>query len=101
MNENEELENIYTLTDEEGNESDFELLGEMNIDDATYLALIPVEGDEEEYVILKVTTDEDGSELLVTIDDDEEFERVADAFEDSFMSELDLDHEAPDDPEVL
>ena len=101
MNENEELENIYTLTDEDGNESDFELLGEMEIDDATYLALIPVEGDEDEYVILKVATDADGSELLVTIDDDEEFERVADVFEDSFMSELDLDEDEPENPDVL
>ena len=84
-------ENIFTLTDEEGNESEFELLGEMEIDDSTYLALIPLDGDEDEYVILKVEVDENGDELLVTIDDDDEFDRVADAFEDTFMGEIDLD----------
>ena len=84
-------ENIFTLTDEEGNESEFELLGELNIDDNTYLALIPLDGDEDEYVILKVEVDENGDELLVTIDDDDEFDRVADAFEDTFMGEIDLD----------
>ena len=89
-------ENIFTLTDEEGNESEFEFLGEMSIDDITYLALIPLGGDEDEYVVLKVEVDENGDELLVTIDDDEEFDRVADAFEDSFMGEIDLD-EATDD----
>ena len=36
-------------------------------------------------------TDENGEDLLETIEDDDEFERVADAFEDRFLSELDLD----------
>ena len=91
MADNMERENIFTLTDEEGNESDFELLGELNIDDITYLALIPLDGDEDEYVILKIEVDENGDELLVTIDDDDEFDKVADAFEDTFMGEIDLD----------
>ena len=91
MADNMEKENIFTLTDEEGNESEFELLGELNIDDNIYLALIPLDGDEDEYVILKVEVDENGDELLVTIDDDDEFDKVADAFEDTFMGEIDLD----------
>ena len=91
MTDNMENENIFTLTDEDGNESEFELIGELNIDDNTYLALIPKDGDEDEYVILKVEVDENGDELLVTIDDDDEFDRVADAFEDTFMGEIDLD----------
>ncbi|MBO5869697.1 MAG: DUF1292 domain-containing protein [Clostridia bacterium] len=91
MADNMERENIFTLTDEDGNESDFELLGELNIDDNTYLALIPLDGDEDEYVILKIEVDENGDELLVTIDDDDEFDNVADAFEDTFMGEIDLD----------
>ncbi len=91
MADNMEKENVFTLTDEEGNESEFELMGELELDDNTYLALIPLEGDEDEYVILKVEVDENGDELLVTIDDDDEFDRVADAFEDTFMGEIDLD----------
>ena len=35
--------------------------------------------------------DENGEDVLVTIADDDEFDRVADAFEDSFMEEIDLD----------
>lgn len=96
--ENFERENIFTLTDEEGNESEFELLGELTIDDNKYLALIPLDGDEDEYVVLKIEVDENGDELLVTIDDDDEFDRVADAFEDTFMDEIDLD-EAVDSAE--
>ncbi|MBQ3934323.1 MAG: DUF1292 domain-containing protein [Clostridia bacterium] len=90
----EELMDIYTLTDEEGNEAQFELLGELELDGNKYIGLIPLEnGDDEgdEYVIFKCTADENGEDLLETIEDDDEFERVADAFEDRFLSELDLD----------
>lgn len=86
-------EEVFTLTDEEGNESDFEFIGRIELDDNTYVALIPVDGDEEEYVILKVDKDENGEEFLITIEDDEEFDKAADAFEDEFMSEIDYDTE--------
>ena len=85
---------IFTLTDEEGNESEFELIGKLVINDTQYVALLPEDGEDEneaEYVILKVTNDENGEELLVTIDDDDEFDAVADAFEDEFFSEIDYD----------
>ena len=82
---------VFTLTDEEGNESDFEFIGRIELDDNIYVALIPVDGGEEEYVILKVETDENGEEMLITIEDDEEFDKAADAFEDEFMSEIDYD----------
>ena len=87
-------EEVFTLTDEEGNESDFEFIGKIELGDNTYVALVPVDGDEEEYVILKVDTDENGEEYLSTIEDDEEFDKAADAFEDEFMSEIDYDAEA-------
>lgn len=91
---------VYTLTDEEGNESDFEFIGRIELDNNTYVALIPVEGDEEEYVILKVEKDEDGDEVLITIEDDEEFDKAADAFEDEFMAEIDYDAIAEDETEA-
>lgn len=96
-NENEEeLDNVYTLTDEDGNESQFELIGELQLEGEEYLALSPVESEseEDEYVILKVTVDENGEELLVTIDDDDEFDKVADAFEDQLFGEFDMDADA-------
>ena len=96
---NNEKDDIYTLTDEERNESEFEYLGELSIDDNNYLALIPLDGEDDEYVILKVTADENGEEMLVTIDDDDEFDRVADAFEDTFMDECDLDENYVDGDE--
>jgi uncharacterized protein YrzB (UPF0473 family) len=93
--EEEQIER-FTLTDEEGNEIEFELIGSGEVDGVMYYAMIPAEeADDEnrdtfEYVILKSEVDENGDESLFTIDDDEEFDRVADFFDDMF-STVDFD----------
>ena len=79
---------IYTLTDEEGNELNFALIGSLEHEGAEYKALVPVDenGEEtsEEYVILKCGVDENGEAVLETIEDDEEFDIIADIFDDEF-----------------
>ena len=86
----------FTLTDEDGNELEFELIGSGEVDGEMYYAMIPAEDAEDdskdtfEYVILKSEVDENGEESLFTIDDDEEFDRVADFFDDMF-STVDFD----------
>ena len=84
-------ENIITLTDEEtGEEQDFEIWAKATIDEKLYFALVPVEDDGDEYVILTATVD--GEDLLFeTIDDDDEFEKVEDYFNDLLFSEVDYD----------
>lgn len=88
----------FTLTDEEGNELEFELIGSGEVDGVMYYAMIPADeaNDEDrdtfEYVILKSEVDESGDESLFTIDDDEEFDRVADFFDDMF-STVDFDED--------
>ena len=90
------MENAYfTLTDEDGNEIKFEAVGECERDGQRYFAVIPVEEDDNadeacEYGILKLVV-EDGEEFLVTIDDDDEFDDIADYFDDLFSSEVDYD----------
>ena len=92
----EEEVQVFTLTDENGVESDFELILSMEIEGETYLALIPVEENEEdsdepgEYVILKLA-EEDGEDVLLTIDDDDEFDRIAGVFEQELESVIDYD----------
>ncbi len=93
--ENDEEFTVYTLTDENGKEEDFELIASCEFEGNTYFALVPVGSDEdpeEEYVILKEVR-EDDEQTLVTIDDDEEFDRVADYFEDTVFGEIDYDEE--------
>ena len=85
---------IFTLTDDDGNEQDFALVGSLEVEEAVYMALIPVdeqglpEGDE--HVILKCI-EEDGEKVLVTIDDDEEFDRVVDMFNDELFFDISYD----------
>jgi uncharacterized protein YrzB (UPF0473 family) len=85
---------ILVLVDEDGEEHEFELLAELEIEDQSYRVLIPVGEDEEvdeeeevEVVILKVVYDEEGNEFLGDIEDDEEWERVADAWQELADSE--------------
>ena len=91
----EELEpEVVTLTDEDGVEREFCIIGNLELDGNIYLAMVDADSDDNaaecEYVILKVV-EENGEEVLVTIDDDDEFDRVADAFDNEFMEEIDLD----------
>lgn len=52
MEENLDFENgLFNLVDEDGNESAFELLGSVEIDDVTYVALVPAENEDDEYVL--------------------------------------------------
>ncbi len=85
---------VYTLTDEEtGEESDYELLAEATIDGQLYYAMAPADDEEaEEYVILRVN--ENGDEVIFeSIDDDDEFEKAEDYFNDLFFSEVDYDND--------
>lgn len=89
---------VFTLTDETGKESEFELIGTCEFEGKTYYALVPVEDNAEEYVILRLERDDAGEEMLVTIDDDDEFDRVADYFEDELFDTVDYD--ADEEPQA-
>lgn len=82
----------YILTDEEGKESEFELIGKGEVDGQQYIALIPLENNEEGfYVILKLTKDENGEDVCVSVDDDDEFEKVSAYFDETLIPEFDMD----------
>lgn len=84
--------NWITLVDEEGHEHRFNLLNIVEIESAKYAVMIPEiqepEGDQEEAVIFRIDTDEEGEEVLVDIEDDDEFAKVCEA-----LDEMELDHE--------
>ena len=82
---------IFTLTDTDtGEEKDFELIASAEIDEVLYYALVPADEESEEYAILRVT--EDGDDLVLeSIDDDDEFEKVEDYFNDLLFNEVDYD----------
>lgn len=75
---NMEQDDIVELVDEDGKEVSFEHLMTLEHKGNTYICLAPVEPDddigEDELVILRIDTDEDGNDAYVTIDDDEELD---------------------------
>ena len=92
-----EGEALYiTLTDEDGQELEFEVIGEAELEGVTYYAMVPADGANEnegiiEYVLLKKEQDENGEDLFITLDDEDEFEKVANYFDELFDSEVDYD----------
>ena len=71
---------------------DFVLLARGEIDDNLYYALEPADEDSDEYVILRVK--EDGEDIILeSIDDDDEFDKAEDFFNDLFFNEVDYDEE--------
>ena len=93
---------VITLVDEDGKEHQFALLDVIEVDENEYAILVPAEdGDAEEAdeaVILRMEEDDEGNEVLVDIDDESEFERVATAWEELLDEEdgLDDDDEGED-----
>lgn len=72
--------NYVVLTDEDGNEQEFEHVDTVELDGQIYMAFIPAEIAAEEVaevVILKIV-EENGEEILATVEDDAEAERVYD-----------------------
>ena len=96
---------IVTVIDEEGLEHEFEGLDAIETEDGRFVALLPVYdnpsdtlNDDGELLILAVQ-EEDGEEMLVTIDDDQLFDQIADIFEER-LSEL-YEIEEIEQPEEL
>ena len=88
---------FITITDEDGNDFELEMLDALEHNGQTYLAFCPAveEGaedqeDSEEYglVILK-SVEENGEELLSTLDSDEELTEIYDLFMERLFSEED------------
>ena len=94
MDENmEELDNIITLNNENGEEVNFEFLDLVELDNEQYVVLLPVseeENEEGEVVILKLEdTDEDAEEeSYVSVEDEEILMKVFNIFKDKFKDEF-------------
>ena len=89
--------NFVILTDEDGNEKEFEHIDTLADNGTVYLAFIPAElnlEEEAEVVILKIV-EEGGEELLASVDDDEENLRLYNLF----MDRLEDMYDAPEEDE--
>ena len=99
--QNKDLEynpDLITLADDEGKEYTFEVLDAIETDEGRYLAMLPTFEDPQkmledsgELVIVKVG-EEDGEEYYYEIEDDDEYETVADAFVDRLEDFFEIDN---------
>lgn len=81
------MDETITLIDEEGVEHEFEVEAFLDLDNEKYAVLIPVSEEySDEAVIMRFGKDENGEEILLDIESDEEWEKVADAY-DAFAEE--------------
>ena len=97
INENEDLENVITLKDEEGNEVKFEFLDLVELNDEEYVILLPVttDGEEEEgeVVILQIEdkdTDDDDEESYISVEDENILNQVFEIFKEKFKNDFDF-----------
>jgi len=96
------------LVDEEGNVVKCLVLARLELDGKQY-AIVVDEESEDEAGILRIDVDEQGKEQWVTVEDDQEWDRVAEAWEELYADEdegdeegdalFDLDDEADEDGE--
>lgn len=68
---------IIETVDENGKVVKFELFDIVEVDDKEYALLLPIEEEENDEVVLMRLTKDGEEYLFETIDDDEEFEKVA------------------------
>jgi len=82
-----ELGNIV-LYDENGDEVEFEVITKLDIEDKEYVIVTPLNEDTDDAIALRIDKGEDGEEVLVTVEDDDEFEMIEEAYETLFAEDL-------------
>ncbi|MFU0823976.1 DUF1292 domain-containing protein [Clostridium sp.] len=73
--------NTIVLKDENGDEVEFELIMKFDIEDKEYVIVAPVDDEEADAIAFRIDKNENGESLFVTIEDDNEFEMVQEAYE--------------------
>ena len=75
-----EQENVVELVDEDGNTVRFEHLMTLEYEGKPYICLVPLDPmedvSEDELVILRIDTDEEGNDVYATVDDEAELDAV-------------------------
>ena len=97
MNNENNMDDIITLYDEDGQEVDYVVVEGVEYNGKCYLALVEaahINDDECEFTILRMD-DEDSEEggVLSTIEDEDEFNEVMDLFDAKLDEEYDLEVE--------
>lgn len=82
--------NVINLLDEDGEEKEFNVITKLDIEDKEYVIVVPSEeseDDESEAIALRIDKDSEGNDVLVVVEDDDEFELVNEAYETLFFED--------------
>lgn len=79
-----------TLTDEEGKEVEFDVITKLDMEGKEYLIVVPKDSEDEDAIALRIDKDENGMDVLATVDDDDEFALVSEAFDTLFSEDDEL-----------
>ena len=89
LEEEDEMSNIITLNDDEGNEVDFEFLDLIEYEGNEYVILLPVEEDSSEVIILQIEeTDNEDEESYISVDDENVLMAVFEIFKEKYKDEF-------------
>lgn len=86
LEENEGM--LITLTDDEGNDVDFEFLDVVEYDHDEYVVLIENDEDADEVVILRINSLDEETEEYVSIDDEELLMAVFEKFKSQYSGDI-------------
>ena len=110
----EEEANVVVAIDDDGNEVELEVVAELDVDGKLYAVLVPrceegceTDDDDEQDCIVCRVEGEDDDQNLVEIEDDDEYDRVMEAFDEMYADgvfgedeedEEDGDEDGADEP---
>lgn len=86
----EEETSILTLTDENGNDTDFEYLDCIEYEGKEYLVLIPAEEESVEIIILEVQPVDEENENYIAVEDEAILNAVYAIFKERYKDVLDF-----------
>ena len=87
----EEEVSILTLTDENGNDVEFEYLDSVDYEGVEYLCLLPVDDEENEIVILEVEPVDEENENYLAVENEEILNAVFAIFKERYKDVLDFE----------
>lgn len=79
---------LITLTDDEGNEVEFEFLDVVEYNGEEFIVLIENDEEADEVVILKISEIDEETEEYVSVDDEELLQTVFDIFKQKYQGDI-------------
>ena len=89
----EEESSILTLTDDKGNDIDFEYLDCIEFDEKEYLVLMPADAVETEIVILEIEPVDEENENYLAVEDEKTLNAVYAIFKEKYKDVLTFEEE--------